>query len=99
MKGGDADEFIDYITEYDACVRHKGYVYRFFTSFHPGRQTYRVSIEKYRWTEEAFHDFVELVYTYESDDLEDCLNHVTEDILWDGRSFYELEKSLTWIDW
>lgn len=29
MKGGDADEFIDYITEYDACVRHKGYVYRF----------------------------------------------------------------------
>lgn len=58
-----------------------------------------MSIEKYRWTEEAFHDFVELVYTYESDDLEDCLNHVTEDILWDGRSFYELEKSLTWIDW
>lgn len=42
---------------------------------------------------------MELVYHYESDDAEDVLNHLTEDILWDGKSFYELEKALTWIDW
>ena len=34
-----------------------------------------------------------------ADDGDDVLNHVTEDILWDGKTFYELEKALTWIDW
>lgn len=42
---------------------------------------------------------MELVYNYESDDPEDCMNHLLEDVLWDGKSFYELEKALTWIDW
>ena len=42
---------------------------------------------------------MELVYHYESEDAEDVLNHLTEDILWDGKSFYELEKALTWIYW
>lgn len=29
MKGGDADEFIDYLMDSGASVRHKGYVYYF----------------------------------------------------------------------
>ncbi len=100
MKGGDADEFLDYLTDSDACVRHKGYVYHFSgLTYHPGRETYRVSVEKYRWTKEPYEDFMELVYTYESDNEDECLDHLAEDILWDGKSFYELEKALTWIDW
>lgn len=51
-----------------------------------------MSIEKYRWTKEPFEDFMELVYHYTSDEEEDCINHLTEDILWDGKSFYQLEK-------
>ncbi|MFR3814283.1 hypothetical protein [Dialister invisus] len=42
---------------------------------------------------------MELVYHYTSDEEEDCINHLTEDILWDGKSFCQLEKALTWIDW
>lgn len=64
MHGGDADEFIDYMNDGEASVRHRSFVYH-----------------------------------YESEDAEDVLNHLTEDILWDGKSFYELEKALTWIDW
>mgnify|MGYP001447496718 FL=1 len=56
-------------------------------------------MEKYRFTGEPFEEFMEMVYYYESDDAEDVLNHLTEDILWDGKTFYELEKALTWIDW
>lgn len=49
MKGGDADEFIDYLMDGDASVRHKGYVYHFSGFvYHPGQQRWRVSIEKYR---------------------------------------------------
>ena len=100
MKGGDADEFIDYLMDGGASVRHKGYVYHFSgLVYHPGKQRWRVSIEKYRWTKEPFEDFMELVYHYTSDEEEDCINHLTEDILWDGKSFYQLEKALTWIDW
>lgn len=60
--------------------------------YHPGQRKWRVSIEKYRWTKEPFEDFMELVYYYTSDEEEDCINHLTEDILWDGKSFYQLEK-------
>ena len=63
MKGGDADEFIDYLMDGGASVRHKGYVYHFSgLVYHPGQQRWRVSIEKYRWTKEPFEDFMELVY-------------------------------------
>lgn len=100
MKGGDADEFIDYLIDGGASVRHKGYVYHFSGFvYHPSQRKWRVSIEKYRWTKEPFEDFMELVYNYTSDEEEDCINHLTEDILWDGKSFYQLEKALTWIDW
>lgn len=48
MKGGDADEFIDYLMDGSASVRHKGYVYHFSgLVYHPGQQRWRVSIEKY----------------------------------------------------
>ena len=29
MQGGDADEFIDFMNDGEASVRHKSYVYRF----------------------------------------------------------------------
>ena len=99
------DTFIDppawhMLMDSGASVRHKGYVYHFSgLVYHPGQQRWRVSIEKYRWTKEPFEDFMELVYHYTSDEEEDCINHLTEDILWDGKSFYQLEKALTWIDW
>lgn len=100
MHGGDADEFIDYMNDGEASVRHRSFVYRFSgLKYHAGRHAYRISIEKYRFTKEPFEDFMELVYHYESEDAEDVLNHLSEDILWDGKSFYELEKALTWIDW
>lgn len=37
MKSGDADEFIDYLMDGGASVRHKGYVYHFSGFvYHPG---------------------------------------------------------------
>lgn len=100
MKGGYADDFIDYLLDDNACVRYKSYVYRFSkVRYNPGRDIYSVSVEKYRYTDVPFEDFMELVYYYESDDEEDCLNHIAEDVLWDGKTFYDLEKALEWIDW
>ena len=51
MQGGDADEFIDFMNDGEASVRHKSYVYRFSgLKFHPGRDTNSISVEKYRFT-------------------------------------------------
>lgn len=100
MKGMNTEDFVDQLMDTDGCVRHKSFVYHFSgLRRHAGRGIWRVSVEKYRWTKEPFEDFMELVYSYESDDPEDCMNHLLEDVLWDGKSFYELEKALTWIDW
>lgn len=100
MKNGNANDFIYYLYDADACVRYKSYVYRFSKlRYNQAREIYSIGIEKYHYTEEPFSAFMELVYSYESNDKEDCINHLTEDILWDGKSFYELEKALTWFDW
>lgn len=100
MKGMNTEDFVDMLAVGEGCVRHRSFVYRFSgLRQHPGRGTWRVSVEKYRYTKEPFEDFVDLVYSYESDDPEDCLDHLLEDVLWDGKSFYDLEKALTWIDW
>lgn len=100
MKNGNVDDFIYSLYDDSACVRYKGYVYRFSRLRHnPMRGTYTVSVENYHYTKEPFADFLGMVYSYESDDPEDCLNHLTEDILWDGKSFFDLEKALTWFDW
>jgi hypothetical protein len=100
MKNGSAEDFLDTLYVDNACVRSHSYVYRFSrVRYNAERGLYSIDVEKYRYTEEPFSDFIEIVYYYESDDEEDCLNHIAEDVLWDGKSFYELEKALTWIDW
>jgi len=100
MNGGTAEDFIDSLNDGPQAVRHRSYVYRFSgLIWHPARETYSVSVEKYRFSKEPWTDFMEIIYRYESPDADDCLDHIEEDVLWDGKSFYELEKALTWIDW
>ncbi len=100
MKGMNTEDFVDMLAESDGCVRHKSYVYHFSgIRRHAGRGTYRTSIEKYRFTKEPYEDFMGLVYSYESDDFEDVMDHLLDDILWDGKSFYDLEKALEYVDW
>ena len=100
LKGINTEDFVDQLMDTDGCVRHKSFVYHFSgLRWNPGRRTYRVSVEKYRFTKDPFEEFLELVYTYESDDAEDCMDHLLDDVLWDGKSFYDLEKALTYIEW
>lgn len=100
MKGINVEDFVDSLAVGDACVRHRSFVYHFSGLRHnPGRGMYRVSIEKYRATKEPYENFVGLIYHYESEDPEDCLDHLLDDVLWDGKSFYELEKALEVVDW
>lgn len=100
MKGVNADDFIDSMLECESSVRHKSYIYRFSgIIYHPARNTYSISIEKYRRTKEPFEDFIECVYYIEDEDEGVCLDHLSQDVLWDGKTFYELEKALQLVDW
>ena len=57
MQGGDADEFIDYMNDGEASVRHRGYVYRFSgLKYHPGRlQRKRGEIPVHQGTFRGIH--------------------------------------------
>ncbi len=100
MKGMNTEDFVDMLMDTDGCVRWKSYVYHFSgLRYHKGRHTWRMSVEKYRFTKEPYEEFMELTYNYESDDEEDVMDHLLKDVLWDGKSFYELEKAMTYLDW
>jgi hypothetical protein len=100
MQGINADEFIDSMLDGEASVRYKSCIYRFSgVIYHPARNTYSISIEKYRRTKEPFEEFIECVYYVEDEDENICLDKLTQDILWDGKTFYQLEKALQLIDW
>ncbi len=42
--------------------------------------------------------FVDEFYYYECSSKADCLEHLLNDKYWDGKSFYEIESQLKWVD-
>lgn len=100
MRGMDTEDFVDSLMDSDGCVRWKSFVYHFSgLRYHSGRRMYRVSVERYRYTKEPYEEFMDLMYYYESDTEEDCIDHLLSDKIWDGKSFYEVEKAMTYVDW
>lgn len=96
MEGGNVKEFIDNLTIQDAMVRYEGSLYYFYgIRFDDKKKLYYTSIDKFR---NNIYEFESEFYYYESTDMSDCLNHLLEDKYWNGKSFYEVEKFMKWVD-
>lgn len=39
------------------------------------------------------------VFENESESVEECIKAFESAPIWDGRTFYEAEKEMTWVDW
>ena len=97
MEAGNLKEFIDNLTVQDETVCYRGFLYHFYgVRFEPQRQVYYAMIDKFQ--DDMYH-FIEAFYYHEEKTLGECLARLLEDQIWDGRSFYEAEREMTWVDW
>lgn len=44
-------------------------------------------------------NFLEDVYEFWGDSISDCVFAFENAPIWDGKTFYEVEKKMTWVDW
>ena len=90
------NEFIDNLTIQDEMVRYEGSLYYFYgIRFDDKKKLYYTSIDKFH---NNIYEFESEFYYYESTDMSDCLDHLLEDKYWNGKSFYEVEKFMKWVD-
>ena len=96
MENGNVREFIDNLTMQDEIVKYKDKTYYFYgIRYNEKSHKYVASID--RFGEDIFH-FETPFFSYESESLSDCLEHLLDDKYWNGKSFWEVEKEMRWVD-
>ncbi len=98
MIDGDVNEFVDCIAFEDCKVRYKGYRYWFDGICYDDKtKEYSTYITKYE--DKVDFVFVEDIFVYSSSSKDDVMFHLLNDKIFDGKSFYEVEAEMQWIDW
>lgn len=98
MINGDVNEFVNCITYEDCVVRYNGYRYWFNgIDYYEVSGKYSTLITKYE--DEIEFKLVDDVLDYESTNRDEVMYHILNDKIFDGKSFYEAESKMEWIDW
>ena len=94
MKGGQANDFIDAFSYQSVAVIFKGekYFSDGITSDANGRFSFFVI--KVDENGELLKD----VYDFESNSVPDCISAFESAPIWDGRTFWEAEQEMEWVD-
>ena len=95
MEGGRVNDFIDAFSYQSVAVVHKGEKY-----FSDGI-TMRAD-DKYSFFIIKVDDngkFLSDVYEFEGDSITACIVAFENAPIWNGKSFYDVENEMTWVDW
>ncbi len=96
MEAGNVNEFIDNLTMQDEMVRYNGNLYLFYgIRFDNDAGEYIASVDRFG---KNIYEFEAEIFRYRSTSLSDCLNHLLEDNYWNGKSFWDVEKEMQWVD-
>lgn len=96
MEAGNVTEFVDNLALQDEAVLYQGMLYYFYgVRLNTETGHYYTSIDRFMGD---IHHFVDEFYFYEGTSFEECLSHLLEDKIWNGKSFYEVEREMKWID-
>lgn len=95
MKDGNVNEFLDKILYQEEAVMFHGQKYFFNPGYMENEKIYDLQIEI--WDE---HDqFIKQVFYSKGQTQNDNLNKFLETPIWDGKTFWQAESEMTWIDW
>ena len=96
MKGGNVDKFIDQSTYEECAVIYKGVKYFFHgLIFDKEKNTYSYVIDI--WDNNG--NYEKTVFNKTSSSLEKCLELFQNEPLFDGKTFWEAEPDMEWVEW
>ncbi len=97
MEGGNVNEFLDSITYQDTAVLFRGKRYC-FNPISPISEESQYAWDIYIWS--GKHDEDEIpVASFAGKSPEECLKKFLASPIWDGKTFWEAEQEMTWVDW
>lgn len=96
MIGGNASEFIDKITFQEEAVMYKGEKYFFHgLTYDPDKKIY--SFEIHLWDKNG--NYVDTIYQCVGTSQNECLEKFLSEPIIDGKTFWEAENDMEWIEW
>lgn len=100
MKGGNINHFLEQLGYVEVAVEYKGHKY-FFNgiNYDPDTQTYSFYVAEWPWDNDSSEPFIRMVFETTSKVRSECLDRFFGAPLIDGKTFWELEKDMTWIEW
>ncbi len=96
MENGNVKEFVDNLIMQDEIVKYNGKMYYFYgIRYNENLNKYVASIDRFG---ENIFQFEAEFFNYESESFSDCLDHLLDDKYWNGKSFWEVESEMEWVD-
>ena len=95
MEGGRVNDFIDAFSYQSVAIVYKGEKY--FSDGITMRDDNKYSFFIIKVDDNG--EFLSDVYEYEGDSITDCIIAFENATIWNGKSFYEVESEMTWVDW
>lgn len=96
MKGGNVKEFIDKTTYEECAVLYKGIKYFFHgLIFNKDKNVYSYKIDI--WDNKG--NYVTTVFDKNATTIEECLEIAQNEKIFDGKSFWEAESEMEWVEW
>lgn len=95
MHDGNVNDFLDHATYEEVAVRYKGEKYFFYGI------VYDKSTQSYSFVVERCHDdgsFAAVIYDRTAPTIEQCMSEFLQTPIIEGKTFWELEKDMTWIE-
>lgn len=95
MKDGNVNEFLDKILYQEEAVIYHDRKYFFNPGYDEAKGIYRLRIEI--WDDNDC--FVEDVFYSTGKNQGENLQNFLSAPLWDGKTFWQAEQEMTWVDW
>lgn len=96
MKGGNVNEFIDRTTYEECAVIYKGIKYFFHGIMFDkakGEYTYVIDV----WDNDG--NYERTVFSQTTASVEKCLELAQNEPIFEGKTFWEAESDMEWVDW
>ena len=97
MENGKVRDFVETMGYNDNILKYMDKYY-LFTGFQYDENSKTYSFCVYEVMNKGYGNIVKTIFEDKSDSSQNCIEKFLNAKIWDGKSFYEVEKDMIWID-